>query len=200
MTGYWHYDEYSNLDRGSTEAFFATCSGRFWNPTSLLSGRYRRLSLEMRSQECGAFDLPPSGTEVDNAWSYASPPQYIFIAWCVIGTFTTLRLYHNNCKFWYTFNSILERFFFCKASYLHSLQNRSIQTSSETQFYTSVRNLHSALDVISFVDGPNPPYASNGRTISCEYILWRVCKEKLQICPRQLHNGCPSVRLSANKT
>lgn len=64
------------------------------------------------SQECEAFDLPPSGTEIDNAWRCAPPPQYIFIGLCVIGTFTTSRLYHNHCKFWYTFNCILEKIFF----------------------------------------------------------------------------------------
>ena len=114
VTGCWHCDEHSNLDTDSTEVFSATHSGRLWNPTSLLSGRYRRLSLEMRSQECEAFDLPPSGTEIDNAWSCTSPPQYVYIAWYVIGTFTTLRLYHNHCKFWYTFNSILDNFFFAR--------------------------------------------------------------------------------------
>jgi len=27
---------------------------------------------------------PPSSTEVNNAWSYNSTPQYFFIAWCEV--------------------------------------------------------------------------------------------------------------------
>jgi len=130
----------------------------------------------------------------------APPPQFIFIGLWVNGTFTTSRLCHNRCKFWYTFNSILERKFF--SARLLTCTHFKIDPSSPQakrnfllRFGTSfLRWMWS-----SFVDGPNPPSASNGRTISCEYILWLVCKEKLQICPCQLHHGCPSVRLSTNK-
>jgi hypothetical protein len=31
-----------------------------------------------------ADHLPPSSAEVKNAWSYASIPQYSFMAWCLV--------------------------------------------------------------------------------------------------------------------
>jgi hypothetical protein len=27
---------------------------------------------------------PPSSAEVENAWSYTSTPQYVFMAWCLV--------------------------------------------------------------------------------------------------------------------
>jgi hypothetical protein len=127
--------------------------------------------------------------------------SFTFNAWCVIGTFTTLRLYHNHCKFWYTFNSTLERFFF-SARFLPCTHFKIDPFSPQVKHNFILRFGTYCLWWVwsSFVDGPNPSSASNGWNISCEYILWRVCNEKLQICPCQLHHGCPSVRLSANKT
>jgi hypothetical protein len=36
---------------------------------------------------------PPSNAEVKNAWCYASTPQYVFMAWCLVKPGTTLLLH-----------------------------------------------------------------------------------------------------------
>jgi hypothetical protein len=42
------------------------------------------LSLGVKRPEREADHLPPSSAEVKNAWSYASTPQYVFMAWCLV--------------------------------------------------------------------------------------------------------------------
>jgi len=36
---------------------------------------------------------PPSSAEVENAWSYTSTPQYVFMVWCSFHLY--FYLYHN---------------------------------------------------------------------------------------------------------
>jgi len=47
-----------------------------WVPEALSSGAKR---LNHKNDHS-----PPSSTEVKNAWSYISTPQYVFMAWCLI--------------------------------------------------------------------------------------------------------------------
>jgi hypothetical protein len=42
-----------------------------------------------------AIHSPPSSVEVKNAWSYASPPQYAFMAWFPVKAQGQLYLYLN---------------------------------------------------------------------------------------------------------
>jgi hypothetical protein len=42
------------------------------------------LSLGEKRPGREADHSPPSSAEVNNAWSYTSTPQYIFMAWCLV--------------------------------------------------------------------------------------------------------------------
>jgi len=43
---------------------------------------YCFLGVKLSGRE--ADHSPPSNAEVQNAWSYTSIPQYIFLAWCLV--------------------------------------------------------------------------------------------------------------------
>jgi hypothetical protein len=47
-------------------------------PIQLVPGA---LSLGAKRPECEADHSPPSSAEENNAWSYTSTPQYVFMAW-----------------------------------------------------------------------------------------------------------------------
>jgi hypothetical protein len=54
-----------------------------------------RVRLRVKRPGREADHSPPSSTEVKNAWSYTSSPQYVFMAWCLVKhmdrfTFVTL--------------------------------------------------------------------------------------------------------------
>jgi len=54
----------------------------------------RAFNLGVKRPELEADNSPPSSAEIKKAWSYASLPQYVFMAWCLIKhrdnfTFTT---------------------------------------------------------------------------------------------------------------
>jgi hypothetical protein len=42
------------------------------------------LSLEVKRPGREADHPPPSSAEVENAWSYTSTPQYVFMVWCLV--------------------------------------------------------------------------------------------------------------------
>jgi hypothetical protein len=54
------------------------------------------LSLEVKRPGRKADHSPASSADVKNAWSYTSIPQYVFMAWCLVGTGTTLPLPLTN--------------------------------------------------------------------------------------------------------
>jgi len=51
-----------------------------WGLPSPLSNGYRGSSSGTKRPECGADHLPPSTTEVNNAWSYIYTHPYVFKA------------------------------------------------------------------------------------------------------------------------
>jgi hypothetical protein len=61
------------------------------------------LSFGVKRSEHEANHLAPSSTEVKNEWYYASNPQYVFMAWCLVKRkeiFTNLPLQikiHKKC-------------------------------------------------------------------------------------------------------
>jgi len=63
-----------------------------WVPAILTPGA------ERPGREAG--HLPPSGTEVKNAWRYTSTLQYVFMEWCLVKhkenfTFTLILIHYN---------------------------------------------------------------------------------------------------------
>jgi len=51
----------------------------------------------IKRPESEADHLPPSSTEIKNAWSYISTRPYVFMAWCLVkhrGNFTLYVLFH----------------------------------------------------------------------------------------------------------
>jgi hypothetical protein len=64
---------------------FATASrpglGSTHPPIRQVSGD---LSSEVKQPERKVKHSPPSNAEVNNAWSYTSNPQYVFMVWCLI--------------------------------------------------------------------------------------------------------------------
>jgi hypothetical protein len=55
---------------------------------------------------------PPSSAEVKNAWSYASTPQYVFMAWCLVKhrdkfIFTFYRLLRISCQYQVLWKSVI---------------------------------------------------------------------------------------------
>jgi hypothetical protein len=42
------------------------------------------LTLGVKRPGCEANHSLPSNSEVNNAWSHASTPQYAFMAWCLV--------------------------------------------------------------------------------------------------------------------
>jgi hypothetical protein len=42
------------------------------------------LSLDLKRPGREADHSPPSSAEFENAWSYTSTPQYVFMAWCLV--------------------------------------------------------------------------------------------------------------------
>jgi hypothetical protein len=79
-------------DRGSRVRFsagagnFSLCNrvqnGYGAHPTSYPMGTWD-LSLGVKRPGREADHSPPSSADVKNAWSYTSPPQYAFMAWCL---------------------------------------------------------------------------------------------------------------------
>jgi len=60
------------------------------------------LSLGVKWPGHEAAHSPPSSAEVKAAWSYASTPQYIFMAWCLVKhRYFTVPLPHNIVYFNY---------------------------------------------------------------------------------------------------
>jgi len=71
---------------GSWEFFSSPpCTHRLWGPPSLLSNGYQGFfPWGVRMPEREADHSPKSSVEVENAWSYISTPQYVFMAWCLV--------------------------------------------------------------------------------------------------------------------
>jgi hypothetical protein len=79
------------------------------------------LSLGVKRPGREADHSPPSSSDVKNAWSYTSTPQYCFMAWCLV---------KHRDNFTFTFNFI---------SYLLSLLSPCTHLS--TLFETKKKNL-----------------------------------------------------------
>jgi hypothetical protein len=63
--------------------FLITASKPALGPTQTpIQGVAGALSLGVKWPGRKADHSPPSSAEVNNAWSYTSTPQYIFMAWC----------------------------------------------------------------------------------------------------------------------
>jgi hypothetical protein len=83
------------MSRGSSpgrgrEFFFSPRPVRLWGPPTLLSNGGTRGSFPgVKWPEREADHSPPSNTEVKNAWSYTSTPQYASMAWCSVKTEST---------------------------------------------------------------------------------------------------------------
>jgi hypothetical protein len=65
------------------------CSSRSRRPVrklldTLWYASYPR-STGIKRPEREADHSPPSSAEVKNTWSYTSTPQYVFVAWCLVG-------------------------------------------------------------------------------------------------------------------
>jgi hypothetical protein len=59
------------------------------------------LSLGVKWPVREAEHSPPSSAQVKNSWSYASTPQYVFMAWCLVkhrDNFTFLTLPHPKAN------------------------------------------------------------------------------------------------------
>jgi len=65
---------------GARILFFATASIQDLGPTQSPIQR----APGVRRPKCEADHSPPSSNEVKNAWSYASTPPYVFMAWYVM--------------------------------------------------------------------------------------------------------------------
>jgi hypothetical protein len=59
------------------------------------------LSLCVKRPEREADYSPPSSAEVENAWSYTSTPQYVFMAWCLVK-------HRDNFTLFYSTNRMLQ--------------------------------------------------------------------------------------------
>jgi hypothetical protein len=76
---------------------------RLWIPPSFLSSGYRDSFSGCKVAGWGggegeADHSPPSSSEVKNAWSYASTPLYVFMAWYLVKPRETLSLIHSRCN------------------------------------------------------------------------------------------------------
>jgi hypothetical protein len=81
MIGVLGFDSRRRLGIFLFTTAFRTVLGPSEPPIQWIPGA---LSLVVKRPEREADHSPPSSAEVENAWSYISTPQYVFIAWCLV--------------------------------------------------------------------------------------------------------------------